>query len=680
MELERGSDQRTLEGDDEDRPPLVHLCVGRERELQLIANSNASVLFVTGIGGQGKSTLAAQYFATAQREHSYNYYVWRDCKEEGERFENQLASVIETLSGGRISAQDLAKQDIQSIVQVFMTLTVNTSVLLVFDNTDHYVNLETGRMTSSADVLIRELLSAGTSSRIFLTCRPTVDYRHSAALSCHLEGISLEATRQLFRAREAECSEEEIVHAHIATEGHAFWLDLLALQVAKSPNSLRDLLDGLANEGGFLPEKALAPIWETLDQRQQLVLRSMAEAVRPETETEIANYLRNKVNYRKVLRALNALRSMNLVVVKRRPTNPDVHELHPIVRQFVWRRFNKLERSSFINEIVKVFRHFIVTHRSELDEHPTFSVLQYWTHAAELDLAAGRIGSAIATLVEAGEAFASSGYPREFSRAARLLLNSFDWISDHSRHKGFDALFVLHIENLCHLGEWNEAERLLDKFELSVVERDARYILYCKLKCHSKWTQGEFAEAVRWGKIGQTLKESSNVDTQYDVAHQLALAERDAGQPELALPVFLNERPFEEVTDPDELDEDQDGAHYGNIGRCLHFMGQVDSALICYQKSALLIERQPKHQHVLNQGYIRRWIGELLVARQEYKLAAVFLEAARLKWLDVSPPKAAQIIRLKRQLGSQLPDISSMSNDEIERTCLDWISGRIHDV
>jgi hypothetical protein len=381
--------------------------------------------------------------------------------------------VLRKCGTGRVSGQDLAKQNMQSIVQLFLALTANTSVLLVFDNADHYVNLESGRMTSSADILIRELLRSASKTRVVLTCRPSISYQDAAALSCHLTGISLDAARELFLAPGAECDEDEIVDAHAATDGHAFWLDLLALQVVKQSSlPLRDLLDGLRTKGGVLSEKTLGSIWETLDQKQELVLRSMAEAVRPETDGEIADHLHSEMNYRKVVKALNALRSMNLIVVKRRPTTPDVFELHPLVRQFIWRRFTKRERSSFIDEITKGYRRFISCHKAQLEEHPTFTVLQYWTHTAELDVTAGRIATAITTLLEAGEAFAASGYPREFGRTVRLLLNSFDWVADHSRYKGFDTLFSLHVENLCHLGERSEAERLLDRFELSVVEKD----------------------------------------------------------------------------------------------------------------------------------------------------------------------------------------------------------------
>jgi len=96
---------RVLEGDDEDAPPVFDFCIGREQELESLADSNDRVIFITGIGGQGKSTLAAQYFAIAQARKKFDYFVWRDCKEEGERFENQIAAVIESLSGGILGAR-----------------------------------------------------------------------------------------------------------------------------------------------------------------------------------------------------------------------------------------------------------------------------------------------------------------------------------------------------------------------------------------------------------------------------------------------------------------------------------------------------------------------------------------------------------------------------------------------
>jgi hypothetical protein len=85
------------------------------------------------------------------------------------------------------------------------------------------------------------------------------------------------------------------------------------------------------------------------------------------------------------------------------------------------------------------------------------------------------------------------------------------------------------------------------------------------MKCYFKWARGDFADAVKWGKIAQNIKASTDVDTRHDVIHNLALAERDAGMPELALPVFLAGRNISAVIDPEELDEkDENAGHrYG---------------------------------------------------------------------------------------------------------------------
>jgi hypothetical protein len=680
-ELEkRNSKVMVLEGDDEDRPPEVTICVGRETELQQLRDSNARVVFLTGIGGQGKSTVASQYFNDSEVVRKFGYFVWRDCKEESERFENQLASVIESLSHGRISGEDLAKQDAPSIVRLFLVLTDALDALFVFDNADHYVNLEAAKMTAGPDLLIQALLSFESQSRVIFTCRPTVNYQHSVALSCPLQGISIDAARRLFSERGAVCNDAEIQEAYELTDGHAFWLDLLSIQVAKSPSvTLGNLVETIRHSSGALPDNTLSSIWTTLKDKERLVLRSMAETVRPHTQDEIALYLQSKLNYHKVVRTLNALRSLNLVVVKRRPSASDLLELHPLVRHFIRKSFSKIERTSFIDEILKVYARFMGIHKSELSERPTLTTLQYWTQAAELDVASGKIAEAFDTLLEAAAAFATSAYSREFSRAVRLLLDSFDWVTHHSKFKGFDNIFRIHLMALSHLGETTEVDKLLDKFELTVVDRDSRYILYCDMKCYSQWERGELADAVKWGEIGQTLKTSTNVDTKFDVSHNLALARRDAGHPELALPVFLAGRSVAEVIDPEEFDEKKRGEHYGNIGRCLYMMGQFDSAIVCYQKSAILIEKDPVNEHFINQGFIRRWIAEVLIARNEFRLASIFLEAARVKWEQVAPPRAAQVIALQRQLKPRVTLPLGMSSYEIERICQDWISGRYMD-
>jgi hypothetical protein len=105
-------------------------------------------------------------------------------------------------------------------------------------------------------------------------------------------------------------------------------------------------------------------------------------------------------------------------------------------------------------------------------------------------------------------------------------------------------------------------------------------------------------------------------------------------------------------------------------------MGQIDTALVCYQKSALLVEKDLTHERIQNQGYIRLWIAEILVARGQLRLAHVFSRAAFLKWEHVYPAKASTATQLADQIGNRLPQRDQLDDVKFERICLDWILGR----
>ncbi len=383
-----------------------------------------------------------------------------------------------------------------------------------------------------------------------------------------------------------------------------------------------------------------------------------------------------RLNYNKVMKALNVLRSLNLIVVKRPADAPDLLELHPLVRQFVRNSFPAKDRLSFIDAIASIYAMLRSRYKLQLSELPPISVLEYWTQNAELSIEAERFGDAFGILAEASESFASSAYPREFCRVARALLCKAPWIKDWAKYTFFDAAFMAYTSTLAYLGEHAEVDALLDEYEKTVPAKDARYVRYCAERAHSRWIRGDLAGALEWGRLGARLKSSSGADIKVDIEHQLALAERDAGQPEIALATFLAGRALRELLDPDELELELGGPHYGNIGRCLHFMGQIDAALTCYQKSALIIEKRVRGYHVRNQGYIRTWIGELLAAREQYRLAGAFFQAAYLKWSQVSPPKAASVLLQVGLMRARVPGNSWISDEHVERVFLDWILGR----
>jgi hypothetical protein len=367
---------KVIEGNDEDRPPLVDVCVGREEELTSLKHSTARVVLITGMGGQGKSTLAAQYFDDCQRERRFSLYVWRDCKEEGERFENQLSSVIERLCDGKISGKDLAQQNGKSIVELLLSVLGSRKALFTFDNIDHYVDLEAGTMAGTAALFVAALMDSQLECQAVFTCRPNVYYDHASALSLSLEGISLDATITLFAQRGSTPPRNEVVEAHQLTKGHAFWLDLLAIQLAKQDpqTNLSSLVMKMGAGTESLPEQTLLrSIWTTLNPAQQTVLRAMAETLRAETEAEICDYLGGELTYKKAMKALRNLRALNLIVIKKRENAPDLLELHPLIRHFIRNSFPPKERLSYINRILAVYARFIGRSKSQLADRPSLS-------------------------------------------------------------------------------------------------------------------------------------------------------------------------------------------------------------------------------------------------------------------------------------------------------------------
>ena len=81
-------------------------------------------------------------------------------------------------------------------------------------------------------------------------------------------------------------------------------------------------------------------------------------------------------------------------------------------------------------------------------------------------------------------------------------------------------------------------------------------------------------------------------------------------------------------------------------------------------------------QHLVNQGYIRSWIAELLIGREQFTLAYIFLRAAYLKWEQTSPPKAFRVRQLELGLKDRLTDHARIDSLAVEGICRDWILGK----
>jgi tetratricopeptide (TPR) repeat protein len=662
---------------DQDRPPFIEYYVGRQREAEIIDQSEARIVYLTGIGGQGKSAVAANYLSRHRKDGRYDYVIWRDCKEEAERFEAQIVSIVHGLLGRQVQRSELSQQPIDDLTSIFLQSAKDLKLLLVFDNVDHYIDLESGRLMGAAATFAERVVASSNACRVIFTCRPAVIASHQQALELRLRGIDLNATKELFRLRQVFAPDDQITKAQALTDGHAFWLDLIAAQLARNPDgaTLEEFLEHVPSGGAGLPEATLRSIWESLKEREQIVLRGLAEAVRPISAIKLADCLSSHLRWNQVSKAIKYLRSLNLVVIKIQDGTSELLELHPLVRAFVRNNFKPAEQKSFIDSFIKAYLAFFGIHRKELDRRPRPETVDCWLEAAEVCVQSGRFDQAFEWLNDVTKHVQATGQLLDFIRIGDALVRAGEW-KDETLPAHFDAVFAFLIESVADMGRQSQTMYLLERYKDTIPHKNARYINYCDVICFAYWSMGDYVTATKWGVEGVQLKSSSGVDTAFDASHHLALAQRDSGAVDEALKYFLRGEKLEKVLDPDDIGEEKGGAFYGNIGRCLHFSGQLDSTLVCYRKSAQIIEDEVAQNSVVNKGYIRQWVGEVMYSKGNLKLASACFSAALTNWELVAPPKAEMLHR--RLTGREgYAGLTIVSPDRAERAFLSWLRNEI---
>ncbi|RZK14028.1 MAG: hypothetical protein EOO43_16965, partial [Flavobacterium sp.] len=154
-----------------DTPPSNTYWVGRKSELDILEESSFKACFITGIGGQGKSGLAA-HFISSKVINQYDYWDWRDCKEEDNRFITIIISIVERLTNGKYRSYQLARESVSGIINLFFEELGDKKALFVFDNIDNYIDLVNFYPSRGIKELLNKVLSNNHNSKFLFTCRP----------------------------------------------------------------------------------------------------------------------------------------------------------------------------------------------------------------------------------------------------------------------------------------------------------------------------------------------------------------------------------------------------------------------------------------------------------------------------------------------------------------------------
>ena len=460
---------------------------------------------------------------------------------------------------------------------------------------------------------------------------------------------------------------------HSTTDGHPLWINLILMQAVRHGQRLRGVLDLVKGGGSTLPSTTRG-IWNQLSKQQKNVLLTMAELDRPEPESHLVEFLPG-LNANRVNRALKTLRSFYLIETRPRPAGDPVLGLHPIIKEFIRTNYPRREREKHVIAILDYLDRMMGRFRGLLAKEPSYEILEYWVRKADLQINFGKFEEATNVISEISTALINRGYVEDFIRVVVRLVEECDLAEACASYRGFDGIFEQCVSNMIQMGH-PKVDPILRRYESAVPGKGTQHILVCDLRCYSEWYQENYDAAIGWGEEGERLKALTPIDTEFSTKHNLALARRDRGRLDEALQAFLDGETLDVVVNEGGGLQDKSAAFFGNVGRCLFLMNELERAIRVYITSARILERSQDHIDSLNRGYIRYWIAELLERKGELESSAAFYRCAVCTWKSCSPPRSTEAEAKLKSLAIAHPELSVYlvaSHLTVEGLFRDWL-------
>jgi len=672
-----------------DTPPNILHWVGRKREITDIDLDLHKVVFISGIGGQGKSGLASHYIKeVAIKKGIWEYWDWRDCQEKENRIHTKIISIISRLSNNNIIANQIAEATIDDLLNLFFQELGTRRIVFVFDNIDAYIEFENFQLIGAVQKLYKAALNKNHFSKFIFTCRSSVSDVDTELLSIKLQGLTLEETKTLFTDYNLSLKNEEVLQlsekSYSLTKGHPLWLNLIAAQARRGLSIAEDFIKGVTPNSNFqeeslssvLSNKILTAIWSSLNDKQKTLLMAFAEIVRAETQDNLSTILSSELNHNQFSKAFKALKQLNLIVIKSLLDEQDTFELHPLVKEYIIQNFGRVERSKFISLFVNFYDNIILILKPKLNSEQPLSFFENWTAKIELAINKDDYKTALVALEEVCDSICDAGYIEEYIRVANLLFINIDWKTAlNEEYSYFNSQFTKFVDTLTEFGKFDDASAYLTKYQKHITNKGTNYIRFCKSKGHFLWFQNRFEEAIELAEEAVLLEEQSTTKSGLDLKHTLALSLRDTKQKEniaRALTIFLNEKPIENLL-TDIEDNFIAGETYGNVGRCLQYNGNISDALICFKKSIRKLEDP------MNKGYAYLWYAECMVVNNQIDTALWFYRQSFNIWKKLSPIKASNVdkkINAIIEVNHTLLTILERSEREVEKYCTNLIASK----
>lgn len=679
-----------------DTPPDIAKWVGRVEELNILRSENFKVIFITGFGGQGKSSIAAKFLYEQEKDGIFESWDWRDFREEENRLKTKIIEIIQRYSENDLTLLNLKDATYEELIYLFFKSIVDKKILFVFDNIDSYIDYEKFIPLDGFKQLIANALNRKHRCKFIFTCRPFIKQADVGFHQIEIKGLGFEDTVELLDKFNINIQKEKkhqfYVELHKLTNGHALWLNLLGAQAVRGIDKLEEFVSNITihtdfdeiNISKILSDKIIGALWDTLNLNQKKLLRCLSELVRAEEINNLSKIIENEFTWHQFSKSLNSLKLLNLIVTK--SGRVEEIELHPLVKSFVKSKYPTNERNKYISIIIAYFDKVTYVLKARLSGNESLSFYENWTTKVALAVNKNDFSKALSSLHEITESILTAGYFEEYIRIAKLIFNNIDFEKYFGNETPY---FISQLSELISItsesSEFESARLYLDKYKNVQKDKGKYYINYCKLECVYHWNKLDYVEAIKWGQKALLLVENSKGEIDTELENTLNLAKRDSRNENSikeSLEYFLRGNDIAILLNS-ETDENLGAHYYGNIGRCYYFLNNFEYAEECYFRSfQLCYKEENRHRH-LNRGYVSYWLGQVLQKHGNYKMAYFYYSNCIFYWTTHSPHRVSRVVEELNILANEIPDIQDilkLDNETVENLCKSFCDKQINRV
>lgn len=621
--------------------PITNDWVGRDEEIAYLLDHKYRAVAITGVGGQGKSALAAEFIRrhTSRVNAVYDIGVFVDCREVSDTIHVKLIELLEALSLGKETAQLYRDERIDATAKRLLVHLQARKYIIVFDNIDAYVKADTESFSPQLKPILDVILNNEHQSLVIFTCRPSLNDARGSFYSLQLKGLSEEECIELFKKRRVGLIGEnaasyckELVQL---TNGHPWWLGLIAGQVVSRKETIKSAVDKFSRGeaiGSEAIKEYFKDIWKKqIKKKDQDVFRYLVEAPRPLNDSEITKAVQEPIN--NIRRALKRLCRLGLLerhelALRNLPS----YQVHPLVREYVHETYTPEKQKQYVYRILYIFLPTqmikgLFSSDSILGKNYSLNPINI-CDSIETCLISGHYAQALKLLEAYGGLISDLGYNHRFIYLTCRLLDAISWDKEGivERTSGNKLLSEI-IWRLALHNDYERTDEYLRQYEMTVVQNTVSHLHYLNIKAYMDWMLDDYEGALNTITIYEDISKKLNVDPncKFDILNTKALALRDLGHFKIAIPIFHKES------------SDSKETMLGNCARCLMMIGDYKGAENLLRQSVLLLKTNETYMAGTNLGYAYLWLSELKYQQDQIYECSAFMALCQATWGKYAP-------------------------------------------